>query len=66
MQFHYEVDADKIRTWLVLDHQDRQRNAHSPAVQSAESLLATLEQDIAASQRVADDIYTEWIKGLKS
>jgi GMP synthase-like glutamine amidotransferase len=65
MQFHCEVDSDKIRAWLVLDHQDLQRNAHSPAVQSAGSLLATLEEDVANSQRVAEDIYAEWIKGLK-
>lgn len=66
MQFHCEVDADKIRAWLVHDHQDLQSHAHSPAVQSAEQLLATLEEDVAASQRVADDIYAEWVKGLRA
>lgn len=59
MQFHCEVDAAKVRTWLINGHDELIRSA-SPAVQSAESILATLEQDILASQRTADAIYGAW------
>jgi GMP synthase-like glutamine amidotransferase len=66
MQFHCEVEAAKVLTWLKNDRQELLSSAHSPAVQPPEALLATLEQDLAASQLVADDIYGEWIKGLKA
>lgn len=65
MQFHCEVDVEKVRLWIEQERQELQRNVQSPGVQPAEQLLATLAQDIAASQRVADDIYTRWIQGLR-
>jgi len=66
MQFHCEVDAGKVLTWLKNDRQELLNAAHSPGVQDAGEMVATLEAEIAQSQRVADDIYGEWIKGLKT
>lgn len=63
MQFHCEIDVAKIKTWLVNDRQEL-ISAVSPAVQDADAMLATLEADVTESQRVADAIYSEWIKGL--
>jgi GMP synthase-like glutamine amidotransferase len=65
MQFHCEVSVDKVKVWLANDHQDLLSHARSPGVQDPQVLLDTLEEDIAVSQSVADDIYGEWIKGLK-
>lgn len=66
MQFHCEVDAGKVLTWLKNDRQELVNASHSPGVQDADELVATLDAEIAQSQRVADDIYGEWIKGLKA
>lgn len=63
MQFHCEIDAGKVKTWLVNDRQELV-SCVSPAVQQAEALLPTLAADVAESQRIADAIYGEWIKGL--
>lgn len=63
MQFHCEVDEAKIRLWLEKDRQEL-LGSPSPAVQSAESLLATLAADVAASQQMADTLYAAWLQGL--
>jgi len=63
MQFHCEIDVAKVKTWLINDRQELVNSA-SPAVQQAEALLPTLAAEVANSQRIADAIYSEWIKGL--
>ena len=65
MQFHCEVDTEKVRNWLDLGYGEMQRCAASPGVQAAKAILDSLEQDMAISQRIADHIYTRWVQGLK-
>lgn len=63
MQFHCEVDEDKVRTWIINGHDELIRCV-APSVQQAGQLLPDLPAMIAQSQRVADDIYARWAKGL--
>ena len=63
MQFHCEVDATKVRDWIVEGHQEMQ-DSTSPGVQAAQDILDTLPQDIAASQALASHIYRRWAQGL--
>ncbi len=64
MQFHCEVDAAKVREWLHLGAADIAAS-DSPAVQDAQTLLATLESDLARSQRIASHIYARWARQLR-
>lgn len=64
MQFHCEVDEAKVRDWIVEGHQEMQES-NSPGVQAAQDILATLPQDIAASQALASHIYRRWAQGLR-
>jgi GMP synthase-like glutamine amidotransferase len=63
MQFHCEINEEKVRAWLVNDRQEL--IIRSPGVQQAEAILPTLAADVAASQQIAADIYAEWVKGLR-
>lgn len=64
MQFHCEVDAAKVRRWLVLGAEEM-RACNSPGVQTTEAILARLDADLRNSQRIADRIYTRWVQGLR-
>lgn len=64
MQFHCEVDEAKVRDWIIEGHQEMTDSA-SPGVQSANTVLATLPHDIAASQALASHIYRRWAQGLQ-
>ncbi|MBV8123587.1 MAG: type 1 glutamine amidotransferase [Burkholderiaceae bacterium] len=64
MQFHCEVDAAKIRYWLQADAAEM-AGSSSPGVQSSDSILATLDRDLRASQAVADRIYARWARHLQ-
>lgn len=67
MQFHIEVDSEKVRYWLEAGGDEIARRASSAvpgAVQGAAMLLADLDLTIARSQRVADDLYAAWLRGL--
>jgi GMP synthase-like glutamine amidotransferase len=63
MQFHCEVDVAKVQTWLEYDSQELIA-AVSPAVQPPDVLLASVVDDIAHSQRIADALYTQWLAGV--
>lgn len=64
MQFHCEVDAPKVREWIVDGHQEMQES-DSPGVQRADALLPALDTDIAASNALASHIYRRWAQGLR-
>ena len=63
MQFHCEVDSQKLRLWLELGAEEVRRCA-SPAAQDAASMLAHLNQHMARSQAIASHIYSRWAQGL--
>lgn len=64
MQFHCEVDEAKVRDWLEAGAAEIGAST-SPGVQSVETILSTLEKDLAVSQAIASHIYTRWAQGLR-
>lgn len=65
MQFHCEVDTEKVLDWLEAGTAEIASCA-LPSVQDAAQLIPTLAQDMAASQRTASHIYQRWARGLRS
>jgi hypothetical protein len=65
MQFHCEVDAPKVRDWLV-SGADEMAASKSPGVQCASAIKATLDADLQVSQHIASHIYQRWAKGLQA
>lgn len=64
MQFHCEVDEAKLQEWLR-DGADLMHRTPGPAVQPPETILHTLQQDLAHSQAIAHSLYTRWVQGLR-
>jgi GMP synthase-like glutamine amidotransferase len=65
MQFHCEMDAIKVREWLVSGKEEME-SSDSPAVMSRQALLETLDADLQQSQALASRIYARWAQGLQS
>jgi GMP synthase-like glutamine amidotransferase len=64
MQFHCEVERDKVAYWATEEEQDIHALLHLPSVQSRGQILGSLDAAIASSRTVAHSIYTRWIRGL--
>lgn len=62
MQFHIEVDAEKVNRWSAEPgpHVEAARAGH-PTIQSGEAMRAGLARHLATHQRLADRIYTRWL-----
>jgi GMP synthase-like glutamine amidotransferase len=58
MQFHLEVDAQKLALW-----QHDERGAAGPTVQDAPTLAAATRRHLAAQQAMADRVYARWLSG---
>lgn len=65
MQFHCEVKAEKLRLWLAQHHDEIDACGAVASVQQGEEIMAELATKLAASQRVAEQIYTTWVNGLR-
>jgi GMP synthase (glutamine-hydrolysing) len=64
MQFHLEVDLPKLRQWAAADdprHAAAVRE-HAGSVQSAAQMLEGAALHLAAHQRLADAVYSRWIR----
>jgi GMP synthase (glutamine-hydrolysing) len=62
MQFHVEIDAEKLDRWL--DHGDplwEPARARHASVQDALTIRALLPEHLKAHQRLADRLYTRWL-----
>ena len=65
MQFHIEVDADKVTHWSLEDSPRwRQAQAQHATVQGGAALRAGLAVELAAHQALADRLYGCWLKGV--
>ncbi len=65
LQFHLEIDAEKLRRWSRLDtpaYRDAQRR-HA-CVQSGAQMRAELPRHLPAHQALADRVYTQWWRGV--
>ncbi len=62
MQFHVEVDEEKLRRWATLDtpHYRAQQERYA-TVQSGAAMCELLEQRLRDQQRMAERIYTRWL-----
>lgn len=62
MQFHVEVDADKLLHWSACDdpeYLELQRRCAS--VQGGDTMRAEAERALVAQQRLADRLYARWL-----
>lgn len=66
MQFHIEVDADKVMRWSASDGAQWQADQRdSPAtVQGREALRAGVATELPAHQALADRVYARWLAGV--
>lgn len=66
MQCHVEMTANLIEAWTAHGAEEITQAAHSPAVQSVSEIKTDMEARLTNLNRVADRLYSRWIKGLKS
>jgi GMP synthase-like glutamine amidotransferase len=65
MQFHIEIDAEKLERWL--DHGDplwAPARLRHPSVQDAATMRALLPVHLQAHQDLADRLYTRWLAAV--
>lgn len=64
LQCHIEMTPDMVKVWTEQWKNDIASAASSPAVQSADTMLAGVEADCEVLHGVADRVYSRWIQGL--
>lgn len=66
MQCHVEMTPELVAAWCADWHKEATSLAqHTLSVQTPEAMLASVVEKTAALHRVADRIYTQWIRGLQ-
>ncbi|MEQ1667293.1 MAG: type 1 glutamine amidotransferase [Sulfuriferula sp.] len=65
LQCHVEMTAEMVQTWCTHGADEINAASGSPAVQTPAAMQTNLEQQITQLNRVADRLYSRWIKGLK-
>jgi GMP synthase-like glutamine amidotransferase len=66
MQFHIEVDAEKLQRWSM-DEGARYREVQGqPAVQDGPAIRADIAVELARHQALADRLYARWLSAAKS
>lgn len=63
MQFHIEANRTQVETWTE-EHEAWPEYAALSSVQSPCVLLADLTQRLAASEKMAEHVYTRWMHAL--
>lgn len=63
-QSHIEVTAEMVKSWCELGADELAEAAASPAVQQAEAMQQTLPVHCFFLNKVAKQVYGQWIKGL--
>lgn len=64
LQCHIEMTPDMVKMWTDQWKNDIASAANSPAVQSADTMLAGVAEDCSVLHQVADKVYSRWIQGL--
>ena len=65
LQTHIEMTAEMVQKWCEEGAQELSESAASQAVQQAEAMQQELPLHIFFLQKVANQVYTRWIQGLK-
>jgi len=63
-QCHIEMTADMVRSWCAVGVDELAQAIASPAVQQADEMLENLPLHCFFLNKVAKQVYTQWIKGL--
>jgi GMP synthase-like glutamine amidotransferase len=63
-QSHIEVTAEMVKSWCELGIDELADSAESPAVQQAEAMQKVLPVHCFFLNKVAKQVYGQWIKGL--
>lgn len=64
LQCHIEMTPEMVKVWTEQWRNDIASAAASPAVQSADTMLAEVAEDCDVLHQVADKVYSRWIQGL--
>jgi GMP synthase-like glutamine amidotransferase len=65
LQCHVEMTPELIKSWCETGAREIAANL-GPSVQTALEMQADLENRVPRLQRIADRLYSRWVKGLKS
>lgn len=65
LQCHIEMTADMVNSWCEHGADEINAASSSPAVQTPAEMQADLQTRLNDLNRVADRMYSRWIKGLK-
>jgi len=63
-QCHIEMTPDMVEAWCDVGADEIRQSSASPAVQSAEVIMENLPLHCFFLNKVANLVYTQWIKGL--
>lgn len=66
LQCHVEMTADMIRSWCQEGVEELAQAQSSPGVQTAAEMQAGMTQHLSELHRIADTLYSRWIKGLQT
>lgn len=64
LQCHIEMTPDMVEAWCNVGADEIRQTSASPAVQSTEVIMENLPLHCFFLNKVANQIYTQWIKGL--
>ena len=64
-QTHVEMTAEMVQVWCEVGAEELSESAASPAVQQADVMQQDLPLHCFFLQKVAQQVYTQWIQGLK-
>ncbi|MDP2154097.1 MAG: type 1 glutamine amidotransferase [Methylotenera sp.] len=64
LQCHIEMTADMVSEWCIVGADEIASALDSPAVQQPEVIQQTLPLHCFFLNKVANQVYTQWIKGL--
>ena len=63
MQFHIEIDSDKVYSWVNdSDKQWEEAQVSYDTVQNRETMIAKIDKHLSVHQTTADNIYKNWLK----
>jgi len=65
-QTHIEMTAEMVKKWCEEGAEELTDSAQSPAVQQAETMQQELPLHCFFLNKVAKQVYSQWIQGLKS
>jgi GMP synthase-like glutamine amidotransferase len=65
-QTHIEMTAEMVTKWCEEGTEELESAKASPAVQQADSMQQELPLHVFFLQKVAKQVYSQWIKGLKA